>query len=116
MPPGLTGQPPTYRWTLAQKLILIVVLTTTGTLLGFGALQVNSATQELEEQLLQDGQRNADILAAALSVPLWDMDRSGGRSILQAGMAERAIIGICVTEPLTSDVSHGQHASLAVFS
>ncbi|MEE4378763.1 MAG: response regulator [Candidatus Competibacteraceae bacterium] len=96
-----------YRWTLAHKLILIVVLTTTGTLLGFGVLQVNTATQELEEQLLQDGQRNADILAAALSVPLWDMDRSGGRSIILAGMTERAIIGICVTEPATPDAAHG---------
>ena len=104
--PGFTGQHPVYRWTLAHKLILIVVLTTTGTLLGFGALQVNTATQELEEQLLQNGQRNADILAAALSVPLWDMDRSGGRSIILAGMAERAIVGICVTEPGISDATH----------
>jgi len=107
MLPGVTGQAPVYRWTLANKLILIVVLTTTGTLLGFGVLQINTATQELEEKLLRDGQRNADILAAALSVPLWDMDRSGGRSIILAGMSERAIIGICVTEPVTPDVAYG---------
>ncbi|HUM91801.1 MAG TPA: hypothetical protein PLM32_10535, partial [Candidatus Competibacter sp.] len=88
-----------YHWTLARRLILIVVLTTTGTLIGFGGYQVNIATHELEDQLFQDGQRHANILAAALSVSLWDMDRDGARSIMLAGMSERAITGICVREP-----------------
>ncbi|MER2530057.1 MAG: response regulator [Candidatus Competibacter sp.] len=88
-----------YHWTLARRLILIVVLTTTGTLIGFGGYQVNIATHELEDQLFQDGQRHANILAAVLSVSLWDMDRDGARSIMLAGMSERAITGICVREP-----------------
>ncbi len=88
-----------YRRTLAHKLILIVVLTTTGTLIGFGSYQVGIATHELEDQLIQDGQRHANILAAALSVSLWDMDRDGARSIMLAGMSERAITGICAKEP-----------------
>ena len=91
-----------------RRLILIVVLTTTGTLIGFGGYQVDVATRELEEQLLHDGQRHANILAAALSVSLWDMDRDSASSIILAGMSERAITGVCVTEPPPdSDIGGG---------
>ncbi len=88
-----------FRVRLASKLILIVVLVTTGTLAVFAVWQVRSAATEMQAKLRNDGQLSADILAAALSVPLWDMDNSAGRAIVLAGMAERQIVGVQITEP-----------------
>ncbi|WP_428605333.1 ATP-binding protein [Sedimenticola sp.] len=88
-----------FRARLAYKLILIVVLVTTCTLAVFAILQVDRATMKMKTQLLEKGQRSAEVLAAALSVPLWDMDSSAGSSIVLAGMRERPIIGVSITEP-----------------
>lgn len=85
---------------LAHKLILIIVLVTTGTLATFGFWQVHHASQDLHDELRRDGQLSADILASALSVPLWDMDGSAGRAIAYAGMSDRNIVGVRVVEPL----------------
>lgn len=92
-----------FRSHLAYKLIIIVVLVTTCTLAAFAILQVNRATAEMKSQLLEKGQRSADVLAAALSVPLWDMDSSAGRTIVLAGMSDRSIIGVEISEPPSAE-------------
>ncbi|WP_260295810.1 ATP-binding protein [Sedimenticola hydrogenitrophicus] len=88
-----------FRARLAYKLILIVVLVTTGTLAAFAIWQVGRVTDEMRAQLIENGQRSANVLAAALSVPLWDMDDSAGHSIVLAGMSERHIAGVQISEP-----------------
>ncbi len=98
--PEPNRRPSRLRWTLAHKLILIVVLATTGTLAIFAGIQFSVTHQKLTEQVQTDAERSAEVLAAALSVPLWDMDDNAGRTIARAIMSERALLGVRVTEPV----------------
>ncbi len=84
---------------LAYKLIVIVVLVSTSTLAGFGIWQVRSAANELNEQLNRNGEHSASVMASALSVPLWDMDGSAGRAIVLAGMSDKNVVGVRISEP-----------------
>ncbi|MGD8709748.1 MAG: ATP-binding protein [Ectothiorhodospiraceae bacterium] len=86
------------RWPLAYKLVLIVVLTTTGTLAIFAAVQFTATRNEQGEQLQRNAQQSADVLAAALSVPMWDLDQRAALSIVRAIMAGRSVLGVRIVE------------------
>ncbi len=93
---------------LAPKLIMVVVLISTIVLTGFGISQYFSAKAELTSQLYSNGAHSAQILAAALSTPLWDVDRNAGQGIVRAGMGYQTIRGVRVIEaPLTGSPTIG---------
>lgn len=83
---------------LAAKLVLIVILGTTATLALFIWIKFNETREELTAQLERDAQRSADVLAAAMSVPLWDLDKGAATVIANAFMSERVLIGVRISE------------------
>nr|WP_297460261.1 ATP-binding protein [uncultured Halomonas sp.] len=87
--------------TLAAKLVLIVVLGTTATLALFTWVKFDEAHEELTQQLVTDTERSAQVLAAAMSVPLWDLDKDAAATIVRAFMSERALLGVEISEPLS---------------
>ncbi|SDM19580.1 Signal transduction histidine kinase [Modicisalibacter muralis] len=89
--------------TLAAKLVLIVVLGTTATLALFTWVKFHETQEELTQQLARDAERSAQVLAAAMSVPLWDLDKGAARTIAHAFMSERSLLGVEITEPLSAD-------------
>lgn len=90
---------------LAIKLVLIVLLATTATLALFTWVKYDEARQSLTRQLARDAQRDAEVLAAAMSVPLWDLDKSAAAAIARTFMNEPGVLGVAVSESATDGES-----------
>ena len=83
---------------LAFKLVLIVVLGTTTTLALFTWIKFRETRHEMTSQLETEAQRSAEVIAAAVSIPLWDLDKATAYAIVSTFMDERAIQGVNVSE------------------
>jgi signal transduction histidine kinase/HPt (histidine-containing phosphotransfer) domain-containing protein/ActR/RegA family two-component response regulator/HAMP domain-containing protein len=82
------------RLSIAVALIAVLVTVVTLVLGSFAALVLDNETASRQAQLRRALATSADQLAAALVLPMWNLDDSQLRSVALSGMSDRAVVAI----------------------
>lgn len=103
MPPSPTTLLPD--WLRANALQLAVILSVTVALVvpGIAGFMFESQQAEVraKTEMAKDLERAADVLAASLSAPLWELSTPGAEAIVRAMILDERFVAITVTESAT---------------